>query len=88
MTGNLFALASAIAWAAAVVLFEKSGDHFDAFGLNYFKSMVALALFAATLPLAGVAFFPAVPAGHLLLLLGSGVVASRSPTPCSSGRWP
>lgn len=74
MTGNLFALASAIAWAAAVVLFKKSGDHFDAFGLNYFKSMVALALFAATLPLAGVAFFPAVPAGHLLLLLGSGVV--------------
>lgn len=74
MTGNLFALASAIAWAAAVVLFKKSGEHFDAFGLNYFKSVVALALFAVTLPLAGIAFLPGAPAGHLLLLLGSGFV--------------
>src|SRR5512140_1746328 len=73
MAGNLFALASAIAWAAAVVLFKKSGDHFDAFGLNYFKSVVALLLFAVTLPLAGIGFLPQVPRAHLLLLLGSGV---------------
>ena len=73
MTGNLFALASAIAWAAAVVLFKKSGEHFDAFGLNWFKSVVALLLFAVTLPLAGIAFLPGAPPGHLLLLLGSGV---------------
>lgn len=73
MAGNLFALASAIAWAAAVVLFKKSGDHFDAFGLNYFKSVVALLLFAITLPLAGIGLLPQVPRAHLLLLLGSGV---------------
>ncbi len=72
MTGNLFALGSAIAWAVAVVLFKKSGDHFDAFGLNYFKSVLALLLFAVTLPLAGIALFPQVPRAHLLLLLGSG----------------
>jgi drug/metabolite transporter (DMT)-like permease len=74
MLGNLFALGAAIAWAVAVVLFKKSGEHFDAFGLNWFKSVVALLLFAVTLPLAGIAFFPGAPTPHLLLLLGSGVV--------------
>ncbi len=72
--GNLFALASAIAWAAAVVLFKKSGEHFDAFGLNWFKSVVALLLFAATLPLAGIGFRAGAPPAHVLLLLGSGAV--------------
>ncbi len=74
LMGNLYALAAALAWAAAVVLFKKSGEHFDAFGLNWFKSVVALLLFAATLPLAGVGFFPAAPRSHLLLLLASGAV--------------
>ncbi len=36
--------------------------------------MLALALFAATLPAAGIALFPDVPGRHLLLLLGSGVL--------------
>jgi len=74
MIGNLFALGAAVAWAAAVVLFKKSGEHFDALGLNWFKSVVALVLFALTVPLAGLAFLPGAPAAHVLLLLGSGVV--------------
>jgi drug/metabolite transporter (DMT)-like permease len=72
--GNAFALGTAAAWASAVVLFKKSGEHFDPVALNTFKSVVALALLAATFPLAGVAWFPDVPLSHVLLLLGSGVL--------------
>jgi drug/metabolite transporter (DMT)-like permease len=72
--GNAFALATALSWASAVVLFKKSGEHLDAVDLNVFKSVVALLLLAATFPLAGVACLPAAPAGDVLLLLASGLL--------------
>jgi len=72
--GNAFALATALSWASAVVLFKKSGEHLDAVDLNTFKSVVALVLLAATFPAAGVPFLPAAPTGHLVLLLASGVL--------------
>ncbi|HET6439152.1 MAG TPA: DMT family transporter [Anaeromyxobacter sp.] len=74
MVGHVFALATAVAWASAVVLFKQSGEHYEAIGLNYLKSVVALLLFALTLPFAGISFFPKVPVRDLLLMLGSGVL--------------
>ena len=58
-------------------------------GLNAFKSVRSLLLPAATLPVAGVAHFPAAPPGHFVLRLASGLVGiavadtlfvSRSPS--------
>jgi drug/metabolite transporter (DMT)-like permease len=74
LAGNVFALATAVVWASAVVLFKKSGDSIGPLGLNAFKSAVALVLFAASLPVAGVAFLPDAPRGHVLLLLASGLL--------------
>ena len=74
MKGNLFALATAVAWASAVVLFRKSGEHLSPFRLNALKSVLSLLLVLATLKVAGVPVFPTAPFSHLALLLASGLV--------------
>lgn len=73
-TGHLCALGTAVSWAAGVIFFKRSGEHFDPLGLNYFKGVVALLLLLPTLPLAGVALFPQAPTRDVVLLLVSGVV--------------
>ncbi len=51
--GQLCALATAITWAFALVLFKKSGETVGPLALNLFKNVIALALLAITLPLVG-----------------------------------
>jgi drug/metabolite transporter (DMT)-like permease len=47
--GEFFALASALCWALAVILFRRSGDALPAFELNLFKNLVGFALIVPTL---------------------------------------
>lgn len=47
--GETCALASAVVWAVAVILFKRSGEQLAPIALNVFKCAVALVLFAVTL---------------------------------------
>ena len=49
--GRFFALASAISWAVAVVLFRQSGKLLPAFELNLFKNTLGFLLLIPTLML-------------------------------------
>ncbi len=47
--GELSALAAALSWSLAVILFRRTGERVSAFALNLFKCALALILFGATL---------------------------------------
>ncbi len=47
--GEFFALASALCWALAVILFRRSGDALPAFELNLFKNLVGFLLIVPTM---------------------------------------
>jgi len=73
--GELFALAAALVWAGAVILFRKSGETVSPLALNLFRVSVSSLLFGAMLwvtdrPLVGVA-----PLADYLILMASGVIA-------------
>jgi drug/metabolite transporter (DMT)-like permease len=70
--GEFLALASALVWAVAVILFRISGKTVSPFALNLFKNTVAMLLFLPLLPLLGVPFLPAASAEDYVLLLVSG----------------
>jgi drug/metabolite transporter (DMT)-like permease len=72
--GEILALASAVAWAIAVVLFRVSGRRIQPIGLNLAKNILALVLILPTLLVLGEPLLPAVPLGTLGLLLASGVL--------------
>jgi len=70
--GEILALASAVVWAIAVVLFRISGRTVGPFALNLYKNAVALVLFVPLLPALGLPVLPSVPASDYVLLLASG----------------
>jgi drug/metabolite transporter (DMT)-like permease len=72
--GEAFALATAIAWAFAVILFKKSGETVHPLGLNLFKDVFAMVLFVPTMWLFGETLWRDAPAGEYLLLLASGAL--------------
>ena len=72
--GEYLALASAVVWAIAVILFRISGKTVSPFALNLFKNAVALVLFLPLLLLLGKPLLPAAPATDYALLLGSGLL--------------
>ncbi len=49
--GEFFALASAVAWALAVILFRRCGDALAPFELNLFKNVLGFSLIVPTLAL-------------------------------------
>jgi drug/metabolite transporter (DMT)-like permease len=71
-SGEWLALASALAWAVAVILFRISGFTLHPIGLNLGKNLFALVLISLTLLITGASFLPDVPARSTLLLLLSG----------------
>lgn len=72
--GESLALATAIVWAIAVILFKKSGESVHPVGLNFFKNLLAVILFLPTLWLyERFVIFPA-PWEDYLLLLASGAL--------------
>jgi len=72
--GEILALATAVTWAFAVILFKKSGEHTHPLGLNLFKNLLAVVLLVPTIWVAGETLFYPAPAEHYLLLLLSGAL--------------
>jgi drug/metabolite transporter, DME family len=72
--GEFFALATAIVWASAVVLFKKSGETVHPIALNIFKNILAVTLFIPTVYVFGETLFRAAPATEYLLLFLSGLL--------------
>jgi drug/metabolite transporter (DMT)-like permease len=72
--GEGLALASAVVWAVATILFRISGKTVPPFALNLFKNVIALLLFVPLLLLLGRPLLPAAPAMDYALLLASGVL--------------
>lgn len=70
--GEILALASAGAWAVAVILFRTSGKNVHPVGLNLFKNLFALLLLAAVMPALHRPIFPAATLTQTGLLLLSG----------------
>ncbi|MFA5940509.1 MAG: DMT family transporter [Sinimarinibacterium sp.] len=72
--GELFSLGCALAWAIAVILFKKSGEHLQPFALNLVKNAMVLPLFAATLLFVHGPSVPTIPPAHVGLILLSGLL--------------
>jgi drug/metabolite transporter (DMT)-like permease len=72
--GEAAALATAITWAFAVVLFRKSGEVVHPVALNLFKDTLALVLTAPTIWVMGETFVHSAPLSDYLLLLLSGAL--------------
>lgn len=49
LLGQIFALLAALTWAAALVLFKRSGEHIPPIALNLYKNAVGLVLLVASL---------------------------------------
>ena len=72
--GEILSLLTAVVWAAAVVLFKKSGEKVHPIGLNFFKDVFAIALLVPTMLLTAKSLMPDVPLSDWLILLGSGAL--------------
>ncbi|MCH7994212.1 MAG: EamA family transporter, partial [Planctomycetes bacterium] len=53
LKGEICALAAAITWATALVLFKRSGERVPPLPLNLFKNVTALILLVVTLAVMG-----------------------------------
>ena len=73
--GEIFALATAVMWAGAVILFARSGQHVPPFALNLFRVTVGAVLLLPTLVLSGSSLWRAAPAWDYVVLVASGVIA-------------
>jgi len=72
--GELYALATAITWASAVILFKKSGERVHPIGLNQFKNLLAILLLIPTMHIMARPFMPSAATGEYLILLVSGAL--------------
>jgi len=72
--GEAAALATALVWALAVILFKKSGESVHPVGLNMFKSLLAAILFVPTAWFFGETLLRPVPSEEYLLLFISGAL--------------
>ncbi|MGX5173833.1 DMT family transporter [Aliikangiella sp. IMCC44653] len=72
--GEIYALASAVVWAFAVIMYTRIGDHMPAFELNLAKNTLGLVLVTLT----ALAFewmqLPAMPAQDWFIIIFSGVI--------------
>ncbi|MCX8161093.1 MAG: DMT family transporter [Candidatus Saccharicenans sp.] len=71
-SGEWLALASAVVWAVAVILFRISGFSLHPFGINLGKNLFALVLITLTTVLTGASFWPQADLRSTTLLLLSG----------------
>ncbi len=69
--GEILSLIAALAWAAGVILFRKTGDRIPAVALNLFKNAVTVVLLVLTLLVLGMPLLPDRPRSDWLLLAGS-----------------
>jgi len=73
--GELFALLTAVIWAAAVILLKRSGEDVPPFALNLFRVVVSTALLVPTVVVAGQATWDGWSLSDVLLLFASGIIA-------------
>ncbi len=73
--GEVFALLTAVIWAAAVILLKRSGEDVPPFTLNLFRVVVSTALLIPTVVAAGEATWDGWSASDVLLLFASGIIA-------------
>jgi len=76
LLGQACALAAAITWAFALVLFKRSGEQIPPLALNLFKNAVGIVLLALTLLAMGegVSVLGGFPSGDVYILLLSGII--------------
>jgi drug/metabolite transporter (DMT)-like permease len=72
--GELFALASAVVWAFAVILLRRSGETISPFALNLFRVGISCLLFVLLLPALGLPLLGDLAPGDLALLALSAAV--------------
>ncbi len=70
--GEILSVLCAMVWATAVILFKKSGEKVTPLGLNLYKNVLALSLFALTSLILGITLFPPVTWQDHLLVFTSG----------------
>jgi drug/metabolite transporter (DMT)-like permease len=75
LMGSVYALLTAVMWAAAVVFLKRSGEDTPPFPLNVFRVGFSTVVLALTVPAAGQALFFAAPVKDYLILFASGVIA-------------
>jgi drug/metabolite transporter (DMT)-like permease len=73
--GEVFALLTSVAWAGAVILFARSGEHVAPFALNVFRVTVGSVLLLVTLAVTGGSLLRDVVISDYVILAASGVVA-------------
>lgn len=73
--GELFALAAALVWSGAVILFRKSGESTPPLALNLFRVAISSLLFTIVLLFTGRPVWGVAPASDYLILVASGVIA-------------
>jgi drug/metabolite transporter (DMT)-like permease len=73
--GELLSLLAAAVWAAAVILFARSGEQVPPFALNLFRVTVGATLLLVTLLGGGGALWRQAPGRDYLVLCASGVIA-------------
>ena len=76
LLGQACALAAAITWAFALVLFKRSGEQIPPLALNLFKNTVGIVLLALTLLAMGqgISVLRDFPSGDVYILLLSGII--------------
>jgi drug/metabolite transporter (DMT)-like permease len=72
--GEILALATALTWACAVILFKKSGEKVHPIGLNQFKNVLAILLLVPTMLILSRSLLPSVATRDYLILLASGAL--------------
>ena len=72
--GEIMALATAVIWSFAIILFKKSGETVHPLGLNLFKNTLAMLMIPATMMIFGQAIFFPAPFQDYLLLMVSGLL--------------
>jgi drug/metabolite transporter (DMT)-like permease len=72
--GEVFAFATAIFWAFAVIMFKKSGERVHPIMLNLFKDCFAFVLLIPTAYLFGQSLLRSAPTDEYLLLIASGII--------------
>ncbi len=74
--GKISALAAAVTWSLALVLFKRSGETLHPLALNAFKNTIGLVLLLATLVFAGedLSMVLTAPPGDLCILILSGII--------------
>jgi drug/metabolite transporter (DMT)-like permease len=72
--GEYFALATAVVWAIAVILFKKSGENVHPIALNLFKNFLAIALFVPTIYIFGESLFIKATISDYSSILLSGIM--------------